>query len=394
MSKRAKNVILILFLAGLGASVEAQTPPAPGAAARLTPASAGGTNAIGPKIRFATPIYDFGKIRSGESVKYTYVFTNIGDQALEISNVHPQCGCTTAGEYSKSVQPGSTGTIPIEFHSGNYPAGQVLKMTTVTCNDKSQPTLMLQLKGTVWKPVELIPSLVWLNLPPDVPSGSMVVRIINNTQEPMTVEPPTCTSKAFALRLTNTVPGKEYQLTISVVPPLHVGQTPGQVMLKTSSTNAPTLTLPVYANVQPAITVVPSQIPLPPPPLPNRYTPSITIQNNGTNALTLSEPAFSVAGVEVQLHTIQTGRVYNVALSFPPGFEVPQGQQAVFTVKTSRPQYPVIRVPFFQMRRTANRPVFHSQPLPVPPVPANRSQQAATAARATPASLPPLPPGH
>ena len=32
----------------------------------------------GPKMQFATPIYDFGKVKSGELVKYTYVFTNAG----------------------------------------------------------------------------------------------------------------------------------------------------------------------------------------------------------------------------------------------------------------------------------------------------------------------------
>lgn len=37
----------------------------------------GVTPGSGPKIVFATPVYDFGKVRSGEVVKYTYVFTNV-----------------------------------------------------------------------------------------------------------------------------------------------------------------------------------------------------------------------------------------------------------------------------------------------------------------------------
>ena len=41
----------------------------------------------GPKIQFATPIYDFGKVKSGEAVKYTYVFTNMGGATLQVSNV-------------------------------------------------------------------------------------------------------------------------------------------------------------------------------------------------------------------------------------------------------------------------------------------------------------------
>ena len=38
-------------------------------------------------MQFATPIYDFGKVKSGELVKYTYVFTNVGGATLQVSNV-------------------------------------------------------------------------------------------------------------------------------------------------------------------------------------------------------------------------------------------------------------------------------------------------------------------
>ncbi len=380
-------------MVGIGAAANAQTPANPPVPASNTATNAGLTNAIGPKIRFATPIYDFGRAKSGEVIKYTYVFTNIGDQGLEISNVHPQCGCTTAGEYSKSVCPGGTGSIPIQFNSANYPAGQVIKATTVTYNDKTQPTVMLQLKGTIWKPVDLIPALVWLNLPPDVPTAAMVVRIVNNTDEPMIVQTPECTSKAFAFQLTNTIPGKEYQLTVSVVPPVPVGNTPGQVTIKTSLTNAPVLNLSVYANRQPALTVLPVQIPLPPAPLPNKLTQNITIQNKGTNALSLSDPSFSLEGVDIQVNTLQTGRVYSVALTFPQGFTIPQGQSAAFTVKTSHPQFASVRVPVMQMSRpvAVNRPPIQAQTATAVPAGAKPAVQRTTTSRPTPPP-PPMPP--
>jgi hypothetical protein len=67
----------------------------------------------GPRIRFATTNYDFGKVRSGQSVKFTYVFTNIGDQALDVTRVQPQSGCTAAGEWTQRVEPGQAGVIPL-----------------------------------------------------------------------------------------------------------------------------------------------------------------------------------------------------------------------------------------------------------------------------------------
>ena len=75
---------------------------------------------IGPKIQFATPVYDFGRIKSGEPVKHTYVFTNTGDRLLIIKSVQPGCGCTTVGEWTKQAEPGQTGSIPIQFNTSGY----------------------------------------------------------------------------------------------------------------------------------------------------------------------------------------------------------------------------------------------------------------------------------
>jgi hypothetical protein len=109
------------------------------------------TNTAGAKIQFATPVHNFGKIKGGEMVSYTYIFTNLGDRLLEVSNVQASCGCTTAGVWSRQVDPGKTGSIPIQFNSGNF-RGDVTKMITVTCNDASQPAVMLQLMA-----VEIFP---------------------------------------------------------------------------------------------------------------------------------------------------------------------------------------------------------------------------------------------
>jgi len=40
----------------------------------------------GPRIQFQNAIYDFGKIKSGELVKYTFTFTNTGDAVLILTN--------------------------------------------------------------------------------------------------------------------------------------------------------------------------------------------------------------------------------------------------------------------------------------------------------------------
>src|SRR5436190_14259766 len=53
------------------------------------PAAEASSISGGGKIQFEMPTYDFGKSKAGEPVKYTFVFTNIGTEMLEIKNVRP-----------------------------------------------------------------------------------------------------------------------------------------------------------------------------------------------------------------------------------------------------------------------------------------------------------------
>ena len=351
-----------------GAVMAAFTAVAMAQEAPTQPPTAAVTNnaTVGPQIRFETPIYDFGKVKGGDPVKYTYSFTNSGDQALEIQRVQPSCGCTTAGEFTKLVKPGETGIVPVQFNSGNF-NGQVFKTITVTSNDRTTPTVVLQLKGTVWKPIELVPPYTILNIPPDAPNASAVVRIINNMEEPITLSNPESSNKGFTAELKSTQLGKEYQLTIAAVPPLNPGSLQGKVTMKTSTTNVPSIEVNFWANVQPPIAVMPPQLMLPIGPLTTKATPSVTIQNNSTNTVTLSDPAVNVPGVEVQIKELQPGRIFNASFTFPEGFAVQPGQQVVFTAKSSNPQYPLIKVPVMQMMRPGPAGSPHASPTAVLP---------------------------
>jgi hypothetical protein len=126
----------------------------------------------------------------------------------------------------------------------------------------------------------------------------------------------------------------------------------GRAILQTSGTNTPKVAVPLEANVQPTVTVLPADILLPPGPLPNGLMIAVAIQNNTTtNLLRLFEPTVNVPGVGVEITTNESGKSYSVMLGFRQGFEVPQAQQVEFRVKTSDPNVPVIRVPVKQMSR-------------------------------------------
>lgn len=356
----------------MGAGAQQTSNPANVGTVQSEKPTASATNAVGPRIHFANTVYDFGRARAGDPVKYTYVFTNTGDANLILTNVQPQCGCTTAGQWSRQVAPGMTGSIPIQFNTAAY-SSAVFKQITVTCNDKSQSVLFLQLKGTVFKPLDVQPQMAVVNLSADAEKGSATVTITNNTQDPLMLWAAESNNKSFSAQLKTNALGKGYQLIISVGPPLVPPSMQAMVTMKTSWTNQPVLNVSVYASVQQVVSVIPAHITLPPAPLAATHTPSVTIQNNSTNLLSLTEASVNAPGVEVQIRETQPGRMFTALATFPQGFELPAGQQVALTMKSSNPKYPIVKVPITQLPRPAMQPPAAKPPTPAaitpPPAP-------------------------
>lgn len=324
----------------------------------------------GARIQFAALTHDFGRVSAGEVVKHEFVFTNTGTAPLEITGVRPGCGCTTAGTWDKRVEPGQTGRIPLQLNSTGF-SGTISKGATVTCNDPAQTNVYLTMQASIWRPIEVTPQSAYFNLSEEsVASDTRVVRIVNNLEAPLTLSPPESSNPAFRTELKTLTPGKEFELHVSVQPPLPTPRPSATVTLKTSATNLPLLTVPVSAYVQPAISVVPSQVMLPAGPLTTAMQPTVTIRNTGTNALALSDATVNLEGASVTLREVQPGRVFTLAFSLPAGLQLPAGQRVVASVKSNHPRHPQLEVPVFQSPRTVTSttgaPTVRSFPQPAP----------------------------
>jgi hypothetical protein len=303
----------------------------------------------GPQIQFSELVHDFGKVDSGALVKYTYVFTNAGNATLEITGVKPGCGCTTTADWDKRVEPGKTGSIPIQFNSGGY-GGEVHKTVTVSCNDPAHAEVILQLKGNVWKPIDVNPIMATFTPGPDSLSNeTRVVKIVNNLEEPVMLSDLQSTNPAIRAELKTIREGKEFELSVTALAPFQTQHIWSPIILKTSTSRMPTITVNCYLNVQPAMAAIPSQITLPAGPLTNAPIFSLTIRNNTTNLVSLSEPAINAAGAEVKLAEVQKGRVFNLTATFPEGFQSQPGQPLEVSVKSDNPRYPVVKIPIIQM---------------------------------------------
>jgi hypothetical protein len=363
-----KFKLILLFavaVARCGYSTEPAVPSPSGQAA---------SGGVGPRIQFASTLFDFGKVAAGQQVRNDFVFTNTGDAVLEVTGVYPSCGCTTAGPWSRKVEPGKTGTIPLVFNSSRFNGG-VTKTATVACNDKEHPQVMLQIKGTVWKPIDVNPQMAVLTVVPDAESNApAMVTITSGLDEPITLSDPRVTNSAFAAELKTIKPGKEFELIIrAVAVPAGQGNPQTTIGIQTSSTNVPMIEVPVLAIVQPALIVMPQQITLPPGPLATPFSVSLTVRCNGVQPVTLSEPAINASGVELEIKDVAPGHQFAVTATFPAGFQVIPGERIELSIKSSDPKHPFIKVSVFQAllnsRQDIGLPMHHRGPQPPPPPP-------------------------
>ena len=100
-----------------------------------------------PRITFESDMHDFGILRNGESISYSFKFTNTGDADLVISRCDASCGCTVADFPRKRIAPGETGFITVSFNSSGM-TGQQMKEVTVIANSQPART-RLRITATV-----------------------------------------------------------------------------------------------------------------------------------------------------------------------------------------------------------------------------------------------------
>ena len=100
---------------------------------------AAGESAGKPIIKVDQAEYDYGLIWSGPSQQHSFKITNTGTAELKIDKVRPNCGCTVAGNYPKSLAPGASGTFPFSLNTTAI-KGPFTKDITIATNDPATPS--------------------------------------------------------------------------------------------------------------------------------------------------------------------------------------------------------------------------------------------------------------
>src|SRR4029079_8601674 len=194
---------------------------------------------------------------------HDFVFTNAGNGTLEILNVKPSCSCTVAGEFSRIVEPGQTGRIPIEVATGKH-TGHMNKTINVETNcDSEKKNVTLTIQGEVWQVIQIEPQAAAFNQLEQQVEVEKVIKIQSNIDAPLELADLESSNKTFGVSKTEKVPGKVYELVVKAIPPFSPGSNSGRITLKTNYPEYPTIEIQAYAFSPELVEVTPPTITVP-----------------------------------------------------------------------------------------------------------------------------------
>ena len=94
------------------------------------------------KIEFDEEMHDFGNLKAGEILTYSFQFTNRGETDLIINNTETDCGCIEVKFAKNTFLPGEKGIIEVIFNSAGL-FGKQLKTVEIQSNSKEPKHLII-----------------------------------------------------------------------------------------------------------------------------------------------------------------------------------------------------------------------------------------------------------
>lgn len=303
-----------------------------------------------PVAVVAQPVVDAGKVPVGEHIEAEFTIENQGTAPLEITQVHPACGCTVA-EYDETIAPGAKGTVKAVVDTTSL-VGPNAKAITVYTNDPENPRLQLTVKSDA-RPFltmepgyarftsfvhedrdQTNPQILWTD-----DFDELEITGAESTQPWIEA----AYRPATEAELSDKGSGNQWRIDVTLAKEAPVGPVAERVLLRTNHPQQKVIEIPVSGFVRPMVAVTPPDVNF------GKVDPSdeqqwgILVRNFGSAPLEIEDVSSTVPGIQVEVEPLQAGQQYK--LVFTPTPEMAQGPfDGRVELKTNLPQQPTITV--------------------------------------------------
>ncbi len=324
-----------------------------------------------PKFAISSFTHDFGEVKPGTPLRYSFVFKNEGDAELRITNVAPSCGCTSS-DYDKVVAPGKEGKITLAVEHTEAYSGEVSKSANVTTNDPAKPSFSLILRayfkpvaplnaaGTGAKvgnisgkntgPLTISPSDRWTTSAISGTTAATKLHFYNREETPIKITKVEAGGTDFTVQLQPIVEGKRYELAVASNPALKPGQYKQTVKLSTDNPALPEVAVQLEVTVFARVFASPTTIMLPTMPksadLSTTNLPPIYIRKIRDGGLMLKKVTSSLPFIKIEVKTETEGQFYILQLKFDQAQITKVGEfKGEIIVETNDAEVPMLKIP-------------------------------------------------
>jgi hypothetical protein len=297
-----------------------------------------------PLAQALDPVYDFGRVYSGATVRHTFRLQNDGTAPLVINAVRTSCGCTAAQPTKSRLLPGEESAIGVSFDT-RADHGPAMRTITVLTNDPSHQQVQLTLRGDVRVQVEASPSLVMfervkrgseqsrqVTLTDEMPDRSFKVDAIANQNSNLKVTwRPISGAKPAAI------------LTITLLNTASAGPLADLVKVKTSRA---ALEIPVSGTILGDLDISPPQVSFGIVPHHAAALRFLRLSNSGDHPVKVTGISSNNTSVAAAVEPVRAGKEYKIAVRLAPN--TPDGVlRGMLAIKTDDPHQQEVQVPFY-----------------------------------------------
>ena len=106
-----------------------------------------------PKILVEPEQWDFGEVKYGQVLEYTFKVKNLGEKDLEIKRVATSCACTTAKISQEKIEPDQETSLLVTYDTGAmgelHGRGKQERIIYVKSNDPEKPQVEVIIRAII-----------------------------------------------------------------------------------------------------------------------------------------------------------------------------------------------------------------------------------------------------
>lgn len=302
-----------------------------------------------PRAVVQSSVIDAGMVVRGELSEHVFEISNEGDQALEIIEVSPACGCTVV-DFDRVIPPGASGRLVATLNTKSL-RGPTAKTVRVFTNDDRNAQIDLVIKANVRTLVEVNPGyarfLAVLGQKPEplkqvLYSEEPGELVVTRAMSPF----PFVAARVYEAAEAERVPGKpgrQWVVELSLTEGAPQGAFADFVEVQLEHPRLRQLKIPVSGFIQPVVAVLPRVADFGRKELLRPHTAVLEVKNLGEPGVTLGTVATTVQGLKPELEVIDEGRLFRLRLTLDPS--MPKGDfNGTLTIPTSSTLQPEVTI--------------------------------------------------